>query len=88
MESILIISLALIIGLLATYLTKMVAMKYSIGTVPDQRKIHLGFVPHMGGLGIFLGGLAGLGVALLAYVYSQICQYFSWRYNHVNYGNG
>jgi len=64
MESILIISLALIIGLLATYLTKMVAMKYSIGTVPDQRKIHLGFVPHMGGLGIFLGGLAGLGVAL------------------------
>jgi UDP-GlcNAc:undecaprenyl-phosphate GlcNAc-1-phosphate transferase len=65
MESILIITLALIVGLIATHLTRTVAIKYNIGTVPDQRKIHLGFVPHMGGLGIFLGGLSGLIVALI-----------------------
>ena len=65
MESILIVSLALVIGLLATRLTKTVAIKYNIGTVPDQRKIHLGFIPHMGGLGIYFGGLSGLLVALI-----------------------
>jgi UDP-GlcNAc:undecaprenyl-phosphate GlcNAc-1-phosphate transferase len=65
MESILIITFALITGLIATRLTKSVAIKYNIGTVPDQRKIHLGFIPHMGGLGIFLGGLSGLIVALI-----------------------
>ena len=58
MESILIISLATIIGLISTRLIKTVAIKYNVGTVPDQRKIHLGFIPHMGGLGIYLGGLS------------------------------
>ena len=64
MESILIISMALITGLISTRLMRTIAIKYSIGTVPDKRKIHLGFIPHMGGVGIFIGGIAGLIVAL------------------------
>lgn len=64
MESYIIISISILAGFLATYGTKRFAIKNNIGTVPDQRKIHLGFIPHMGGIGIFLGGLFGLLVAL------------------------
>lgn len=65
MESYIIIIVAIVTALASTYLMKKIATKAGIGTLPDKRKIHTGFVPHMGGLGIFLGGLAGLLVALL-----------------------
>jgi len=64
MESYIIISISILAGFLATYGTRSFAIKNNIGTVPDQRKIHLGFIPHMGGMGIFFGGLFGLLVAL------------------------
>ena len=64
MESYIIIIISILVGLLATYGTRSFAIKNNIGTVPNKRKIHLGFVPHMGGMGIYLGGLFGLLVAL------------------------
>ncbi len=64
MESYIIISISILAGLLATYGTRSFALKKGIGTVPNQRKVHSGFIPHMGGVGIFIGGLFGLMVAL------------------------
>jgi len=78
MESIIIISLALIMGLISTRLIRTLAIKYNVGSVPDMRKIHLGFIPHMGGLGIFLGGLSGLLVALFWKDYYW--QMFTFKY--------
>ena len=60
MESIVILSLATITALFATSQVKKLALKYGIGSVPNNRKIHVGFIPHLGGLGIYFGGLAGL----------------------------
>jgi UDP-GlcNAc:undecaprenyl-phosphate GlcNAc-1-phosphate transferase len=65
MESYIIVSISILAGLLATYGTRRFAIKNNIGTVPNQRKIHVGFIPHMGGVGIYLGGLFGLLVALI-----------------------
>jgi UDP-GlcNAc:undecaprenyl-phosphate GlcNAc-1-phosphate transferase len=65
MESYIIISISILVGLLATYGTRSLAIKNNIGSVPNERKIHSGFIPHLGGLGIFIGGLSGLLVALL-----------------------
>jgi UDP-GlcNAc:undecaprenyl-phosphate GlcNAc-1-phosphate transferase len=64
MESYIIIVISLVIGFIATYGTRHLAIKYGIGTVPNKRKVHSGFIPHMGGLGIALGGAFGLLVAL------------------------
>jgi UDP-GlcNAc:undecaprenyl-phosphate GlcNAc-1-phosphate transferase len=64
MESYLILGIAILFGLISTYLTRGFAIKRGIGTVPDQRKIHLGFIPHMGGLGFVIGGSIGLLLAL------------------------
>lgn len=60
MESYLIIGISIIVALVTTYAIRNVTIRRGIGTVPDKRKIHSGFVPHMGGLGIYLGGIAGL----------------------------
>jgi len=65
MESYIIIIISILAGLLSTYAMRSFAIKNGIGSVPDQRKIHLGFIPHMGGVGIFIGGSLGLLVALL-----------------------
>ena len=64
MESIIILTLAISTGLISTAGIKKLAIKHKIGSVPDVRKIHSGFIPHMGGFGIFFGGLVGLLVAL------------------------
>ena len=65
MESIVIISFATIVALISTSQVKKIAIKYGIGELPNKRKIHVGFIPHMGGLGIYLGGLVGVLVAIL-----------------------
>ncbi len=63
MTFIIIFIFSLAIALLATYLTQKMATKHSIGTYPDGRMVHLGFIPHMGGIG-FITGFAG-GILLL-----------------------
>jgi len=65
MESVVIILFAIITALFSTTIVKKLAIKYNIGTLPNSRKIHSGFIPHMGGLGIYLGGIAGIAVALI-----------------------
>jgi len=65
MESYIILAISVSVGLISTYGTRVVAIKYGIGTVPNQRKVHTGFIPHMGGIGIVIGGLSGLLIALL-----------------------
>jgi len=62
---ILIFFLSLIISLLVTWFTRRWAIRFRLGALPDARKVHEGFMPHMGGFGIFAGFLAGLlGAAL------------------------
>jgi UDP-GlcNAc:undecaprenyl-phosphate GlcNAc-1-phosphate transferase len=78
MESIAIIGFATITALLTTVLVRKVAVKYGIGTVPDMRKIHVGFIPHMGGLGIYFGGVVGILVAILWKDYYW--QMFNFKY--------
>jgi len=65
MESIFIITVSFFTSLITTYSVRKMALKYNIGSLPNERKIHSGFIPSMGGLGIFLGGIAGIIVALL-----------------------
>ncbi len=64
MESYIILAISIVLGFLSTYGTRHLAIKNGIGTVPNKRKVHTGFIPHMGGLGIFIGGAFGLLVAL------------------------
>jgi UDP-GlcNAc:undecaprenyl-phosphate GlcNAc-1-phosphate transferase len=52
-------------SLIVTRCVRKIAIKYKIGSLPNQRKIHVGFIPHMGGLGIYFGGIAGILAALL-----------------------
>jgi len=84
MESIVIISLAIITALLTTAQVKKIALKYGIGSLPDNRKIHVGFVPYLGGLGIYLGGLVGLMVAVLWKEY--YLQTFTLKYAAIIFG--
>ena len=86
MESIIILSIAIIIGLFSTAQVKRLAFKYGIGSVPNNRKIHVGFVPHLGGLGIYFGGLAGLIVALVWKEY--YLQTFTLKYAGIILGAG
>ena len=65
MESILIFSSALIVALFTTFYVKKYAIKFNVGALPSERKIHKGFIPLMGGLGIFCGGIIGIVVAVL-----------------------
>ena len=64
MESYVILGISICIGLFSTYVTRFYTIRHGIGTVPDKRKIHSGFIPHMGGLGIYLGGVAGLLISI------------------------
>lgn len=65
MESIFIFIAAIIISLTVTEFTRRLALQNKIGSYPDSRRIHIGFIPSMGGLGIFMGALAGIVVSLL-----------------------
>ncbi len=64
MESYLIFLSALAAGLLGTGLAKRVATRLEIGTYPNQRNIHSGFKPLLGGIGIFAGTVAGILIAI------------------------
>lgn len=57
---ILVFILGLITSLIATYWTRRIATVRKIGTFPDERMVHTGFIPHLGGIGIFSGFVAGL----------------------------
>ena len=70
--------IATIIGWIGTAVVRNLATRYSIGTYPDNRKIHVGFMPIMGGLGIFAGALGGLILLLLAKRY--YVQMVSFKY--------
>jgi UDP-GlcNAc:undecaprenyl-phosphate GlcNAc-1-phosphate transferase len=65
MESIFIFSTALIVSLVVTRMVITFATRFKIGSLPDSRKIHVGFIPTMGGLGIFLGLVTGIMISLL-----------------------
>ena len=65
MESIFIFSSALMVSILATFFTRKYSLKYMVGSLPDSRKIHSGFIPTMGGIGIFAGTVAGIFISLI-----------------------
>jgi len=54
-------AIACIVSLLTTPLVKKFAVSLDVLDKPATRKIHAGAIPRMGGLGIFLGIMAGLG---------------------------
>ncbi len=58
---------ALFVSLIATMQTRRLALDHRIGSVPDSRRIHAGFIPSLGGLGIIAGLIAGMLVSLLWY---------------------
>ena len=60
MKLLLIFLLSLFISLLITFFSKRLAIRFKIGSFPSARKIHKGFIPLLGGVGIFAGLLAGL----------------------------
>ncbi len=60
MKFILILIPATLISLLVTYVTREWALKNRVGESPDQRRIHVRFMPHLGGFGIFAGFIAGI----------------------------
>lgn len=64
MESVIIFTTSLLIALISTFLVQKITLKYNIGSLPDSRKMHAGFIPSMGGLGIFLGTFAGIFISL------------------------
>ncbi|MHB2153649.1 sugar transferase [Calditrichota bacterium GD2] len=74
----LIFLLSLAAGLMATYFVRAVARRFKIGEMPDPRKVHKTFMPHMGGLGIYAGFLVGVFSAawLLPEIYAELIQQF------------
>lgn len=50
---------ALLVSLFVTPLVRKFSLKYELQDVPHERKIHQGSIPHMGGIAIYLGFLAG-----------------------------
>jgi len=84
MESIFIFSTALISSLLVTPLVIKIATGLKIGSLPDSRKIHVGFIPSMGGFAIFLSGVTGILVSLLWKEYYW--QMFSIKYAGITLG--
>jgi UDP-GlcNAc:undecaprenyl-phosphate/decaprenyl-phosphate GlcNAc-1-phosphate transferase len=60
----LIAALSASVALIVTYYVRQLAVKHKIGSFPDARMVHTGFVPRLGGLGIYAGFIAGL---LLSY---------------------
>jgi len=65
MKLFLIFFLALLISVLVTFPVKKIALHFKIGSHPSGRKIHQGFIPVLGGVGIFAGLAAGIATALL-----------------------
>jgi UDP-GlcNAc:undecaprenyl-phosphate GlcNAc-1-phosphate transferase len=85
MESIFIFSSALIISLLSTFITIRITLKYKIGSLPNSRKIHSGFIPSLGGIGIFVGTVTGVFISLIWKEYYW--NMFSLKYAGVAFGS-
>jgi len=60
-----IISVSVLISVLATRQMKDIATRFKIGSLPDKRKIHVGFIPSLGGFGIFIGCGIGILISLI-----------------------
>ncbi len=73
---IIIFLLSFVVGLLVTYATRALALRWHIGEMPDPRKVHTKFMPTMGGLGIYAGFLSGilLSAIFLPDVFRKISQ--------------
>ena len=56
---------SLLISLVITFLIKKIAIHFKIGSFPSARKIHTGFIPLLGGVGIFAGLLTGIISAII-----------------------
>ena len=52
--------LSLLVSLIVTGLVKKMAIKLRYGAMPDERRVHKGFIPLMGGLGIFCGFITAI----------------------------
>lgn len=57
--------ISLIFSFISVWLIKKIALYFKIGSLPSARKIHQGFIPVLGGVGIFAGLLIGIIFALL-----------------------
>jgi len=63
---IIIISLsALLVSAIVTGLVKKAAIKFNIGALGDERRVHKGFIPLMGGFGIFSGFITAILLSAL-----------------------
>ena len=60
MNELIIFGISTVTALVVTYITRKLATKYRVGEFPDKRKIHKGFMPHMGGFGIYAGFITGI----------------------------
>ena len=59
-NSILVLSVAFITSLITVFLTIRITTKHEIFDSIDDRKIHSGNIPRLGGIGIFVGFMSGL----------------------------
>jgi len=57
--------LSLIFSISATIMIRRLSMKYKVGSVPDSRRIHAGFIPSLGGIGIIIGMITGILISLV-----------------------
>ena len=76
--SLLIFILTMVVSVIVTRQTISIATRFKIGSLPDNRKIHIGFVPSLGGVGIVFG--VGLGLVI-----SLIWQDFFWQEISLHY---
>ncbi|KAA3617114.1 MAG: hypothetical protein D8M58_04025 [Calditrichaeota bacterium] len=63
----LVVIVATTVALLVTSLVKKQAIKNKIGSFPDERMVHTGFIPRLGGLGIFSGFLSGIVLSVILF---------------------
>ncbi len=54
---------ALLVSVAVTPLVRKFAVRWRLGDKPNGRKIHPGVIPHLGGIAILLGVLAGIAIA-------------------------
>jgi UDP-GlcNAc:undecaprenyl-phosphate/decaprenyl-phosphate GlcNAc-1-phosphate transferase len=54
---------ALLVSILATPLVRKFAVRWRLGDKPNGRKIHPDVIPHLGGIALLLGVLAGIATA-------------------------
>ena len=58
--------IALIVTVALTPLVRKIALRWRLGDKPNGRRFHPDFIPHLGGIAIVLGTVAGLVAAVMA----------------------